>query len=185
MNNNYNKYNDNDITRFGIHNSFKQNQIKATDLIVQNDMLMNSTNKREGYEKTNKVIDNMNEEILKLNNRVNELLLNLNDYDSIKKENKEYQENISSLQIELNNYKIKYDNIKLEISKLKSLVYEKYNNDKYLCCRYISNDTKTPFDIVHIIMNQLNISSINKGTINILIDAIEKYKNIEKEVKIN
>ena len=61
-------------------------------------MLMNSTNKREGYEKTNKVIDNMNEEILKLNNRVNELLLNLNDYDNIKKENKEYQENISSLQ---------------------------------------------------------------------------------------
>ena len=46
----------------------------------------------------------------------------------------------------------------------------------------ISDKTKTDFDTVHIISQELNIKEINKGTINDLISAINKYKEKSKEI---
>ena len=68
-----------------------------------------------------------------------------------------------------------------DITKLKELIYEKYNNDKYHLIRNISQKTKVNFDIVHIICNKLNVkeNNINKGIINEIMDSINKYINFK------
>ena len=54
----------------------------------------------------------------------------------------------------------------------------------YVMLKNISDKTKTSFDIVHIISQQLNIKSSNKGTINELISGINNYKEKSKEVEL-
>ena len=182
MNNHYNNLMSTDIARLGIQKSFNQSQeIKPNELLINDDML-NINNKRHGFDQTNKIVDNLNEEILQLNNKIQSLYIKLNDYDKIVNENNNYQQQITDLQTNSNQNKILIDNLKLEITKLKKLIYEKYNTDIYKMLKNISDKTKTDFDTVHIISQQLNIKEINKGTINDLISAINKYKEKSKEV---
>jgi len=171
-----------DIARLGIQKSFNQSQeIKPNELLINDDML-NINNKRHGFDQTNKIVDNLNEEILQLNNKIQSLYIKLNDYDKIVNENNNYQQQITDLQTNSNQNKILIDNLKLEITKLKKLIYEKYNTDIYKMLKNISDKTKTDFDTVHIISQELNIKEINKGTINDLISAINKYKEKSKEI---
>ena len=109
-----------------------------------------------------------------------------NDYDKISNENKQYSEKISSLQNELNTDKNKISMLKSEIHKLKELVYEKYNNKKYLLIRDLSQKYKTDFDVVHVICDRLNINekNINKGTINEIVGEINKYNEKTREVDL-
>ena len=182
MNNHYNNLISTDIARQGIQKSFNQSQeIKPNELLINDDML-NINNKRHGFDQTNKIVDNLNEEILQLNNKIQSLYIKLNDYDKIVNENNNYQQQITDLQTNSNQNKILIDNLKLEITKLKKLIYEKYNTDIYKMLKNISDKTKTDFDTVHIISQQLNIKEINKGTINDLISAINKYKEKSKEI---
>lgn len=182
MNNHYNNLISTDIARQGIQKSFNQSQeIKPNELLINDDML-NINNKRHGFDQTNKIVDNLNEEILQLNNKIQSLYIKLNDYDKIVNENNNYQQQITDLQTNSNQNKILIDNLKLEITKLKKLIYEKYNTDIYKMLKNISDKTKTDFDTVHIISQELNIKEINKGTINDLISAINKYKEKSKEI---
>ena len=184
MNNHYNNLTNTDITRTGMQNSFTQSQmIKPNELLINDDML-NLTNKRHGFDETNNVISGLNDEIFSLNNKISTILMNQNDYDKIKCENNEYQQQILNFKKNLNDNKIYIDNFKLEITKLKQLIYEKYNNEMYIMLKNISDKTKTSFDIVHIISQQLNIKSSNKGTINELISGINNYKEKSKEVEL-
>ena len=184
MNNHYNNLTNTDPTRTGMQNSFNQSQmIKPNELLINDDML-NISNKRHGFDETNKIISGLNNEILTLNNRISTILMNQNDYDKIKSESNDYQQQITNLENNLNDNKIYNDNLKLEITKLKQLIYEKYNNEMYIMLKNISNKTKTSFDIVHIISQQLNIKSSNKGTINELISGINNYKEKSKEVEL-
>ena len=133
MNNHYNNLTNTDLTRTGMQNSINQSQmIKPNELLINDDML-NLTNKRHGFDETNKVISGLNDEILTLNNRISTILMNQNDYDKIKYENNDYQQQITDLKNNLNNNKIYIDNFKLEITKLKQLIYEKYNNEIISC----------------------------------------------------
>jgi len=182
MNNHYNNLISTDIARQGIQKSFNQSQeIKPNELLINDDML-NINNKRHGFDQTNKIVDNLNEEILQLNNKIQSLYIKLNDYDKIVNENNNNQQQITDLQTNSNQNKILIDNLKLEITKLKKLIYEKYNTDIYKMLKNISDKTKTDFDTVHIISQELNIKEINKGTINDLISAINKYKEKSKEI---
>ena len=182
MNNHYNNLMSTDIARLGIQKSFNQSQeIKPNELLINDDML-NINNKRHGFEQTNKIVEGLNNEILQLNNKIQSLYIKLNDYDKIVNENNNYQQQITDLQTNSNQNKILIDNLKLEITKLKKLIYEKYNTDIYKMLKNISDKTKTDFDTVHIISQQLNIKEINKGTINDLISAINKYKEKSKEI---
>jgi len=184
MNNHYNNLTNTDLTRTGMQNSFTQSQmIKPNELLINDDML-NLTNKRHGFDETNKVISRLNDEILTLNNRISTILMQQNDYDKIKYENNDYQQQILNLKNNSNDNKISIDDLKLEITKLKQLIYEKYNNEMYIMLKNISQKTKTSFDIVHIIAQQLNINTSNKGTINELISGINNYKEKSKEVEL-
>ena len=183
MNNHYNNLMNTDIARQGVSNSFIQSQIKPNELLI-NDNLMNITNKRHGFDETNKVIEGLNEEILQLNNKIQSLYIKLNKYDKITNENDGYIQKIKDLQNNSNQNKVLVDNLKLEITKLKKIIYEKYNTDMYSMLKNISDKTKTDFDTVHIISQQLNINSVNKGTINDLISAIQKFKEKHKEVEL-
>ena len=58
---------------------------------------------------------------------------------------------------------------------------KKYNTDIYKMLKNISDKTKTDFDTVHIISQQLNIKDVNKGTINDLIFSIQKFKEKSKK----
>jgi len=181
MNNHYNNLTNTDLTRTGMQNSFTQSQmIKPNELLINDDML-NLTNKRHGFDETNKVISRLNDEILTLNNRISTILMQQNDYDKIKYENNDYQQQILNLKNNSNDNKISIDDLKLEITKLKQLIYEKYNNEMYIMLKNISDKTKTDFDTVHIISKQLNIKTPNKGTINELISGITKFKEKSKE----
>ena len=182
MNNHYNNLMSTDIARLGIKKSFDQSQeMKPNELLINDDML-NINNKRYGFDQTNKIVETLNEDILQLNNKIQSLYLKLNNFDKIKIENNNYQQQIADLEKNSNKNKILIDDLKLEIKKLKKLIYEKYNTEIYKMLKNISDKTKTDFDIVHIISQQLNIKDINKGTINELISAINKYKEKSKEV---
>ncbi len=184
MNNHYNNLMSTDIARQGIQKSFNQSQqIKPNELLI-NDNMLNITNKRHGFDETNKVIQNLNEEILQLNNKIQSLYVKLNDYDKIVNENNGYIQKISDLENNSNQNKILIDNLKLDIKKLKKIIYEKYNTEMYRMLKNISNKTNTDFDIVHIISQQLNITIVNKGTINDLISGINKYKEKSKEIEL-
>ena len=184
MNNHYNNLMSTDIARQGIQKSFNQSQqIKPNELLINNDML-NINNKRYGFDQTNKIVEGLNEENLKLNNKIQSLYIQLNNYDKVVSENDNYQVQISDLQKNSNDNKILIDKLKLEITKLKKIIYEKYNTDIYKMLKNISYKTKTDFDIVHIICQQLNIKDVNKGTINDLISGINKYKEKSKEIEL-
>jgi len=184
MNNHYNNLISTDITRQGIQKSFNQSQqIKPNELLINDDML-NINNKRHGFDQNNKVIEGLNEEILSLNNRISSILLKQNDYDKIKLENNDYQIQISDLKNNLNQNKILISNLKLEIEKLKKIIYEKYNTDIYRMLKNVSNKTNIEFNIVHIISEQLNIKDVNKGTINDLMSGINKFKEKSKEIEL-
>jgi len=173
-----------DIARQGIQKSFNQSQqIKPNELLINDDML-NINNKRHGFDQTNKIVEGLNEEILQLNNKIQSLYIKLNNYDKIVSENDNYQVQISDLQKKSNDNKILIDNLKLEITKLKKIIYEKYNTDIYKMLKNISDKTKTDFDTVHIISQQLNIKDVNKGTINDLIFSIQKFKEKSKEIEL-
>ena len=146
--------------------------------------MLNINNKRHGFDQTNKIVEGLNNEILQLNNKIQSLYIKLNDYDKIVNENNNYQQQITDLQQNSNQNKILIGNLKLEITKLKKLIYEKYNTDIYKMLKNISDKTKTDFDTVHIISQQLNIKEMNKGTINDLISSINKYKEKSKEVEL-
>ena len=127
---------------------------------------------------------NLNEDILQLNNKIQSLYLKLNNFDKIKIENNNYQQQIADLEKNSNKNKILIDDLKLEIKKLKKLIYEKYNTEIYKMLKNISDKTKTDFDTVHIISQQLNIKTVNKGTINDLISGINKFKEKSKEIEL-
>ena len=184
-NNHYNNLTNTDITRLGIQKSFNQSQqIKPNELLINDDMV-NITNKRHGFDETNKVIETLNEEILTLNNKVQSLYLQMNDYDKIKSINNDYEIQISDLKKSANQNKIIMSNLKIDIDKFKKLIYEKYNTEMYSMLKNISVKYKIDFDIVHIISQQLNIKVVNKGTINELISGINRYKEKSKDVNIN
>ena len=184
MNNHYNNLMSTDIARQGIQKSFNQSQqIKPNELLINDDML-NINNKRYGFDQTNKIVEGLNDEILQLNNKIQSLYIKLNNYDKIASENENYQVQISDLQKNSNDNKILIGNLKLEITKLKKIIYEKYNTDIYKMLKNISDKTKTDFDTVHIISQQLNIKTVNKGTINDLISSIQKFKEKSKEIEL-
>ena len=180
--NNYNTYTNDNIARQGLMNSFNQSQqIKPNELINDNPSI-----NRDGFERENKLMKSLNDDILQLNNQIKSLLMQQNDYDKISNENKQYSEKISSLQNELNTGKNQISTLKAEIQKLKVLVYEKYNNKKYLLIRDLSQKYKTEFDVVHIICDRLNVneSNINKGTLNDIVSEINKYNEMSREVEL-
>ena len=182
MNNHYNNLMSTDIARLGIQKSFDQSQqIKPNELLINDDML-NVSNKRHGFDQTNKVIENLNDEILQLNNKIQSLYIKLNKYDKVVSENNDYVQKIMDLENNSNKNNALIGNLKLEITKLKKIIYEKYNTEMYKMLKNISDKTKTEFDTVHIISQQLNIKTVNKGTINDLISSINKYKEKSKEV---
>jgi len=180
--NNYNTYTNDNIARQGLMNSFNQSQqIKPNELINDNPSI-----NRDGFERENKLMKSLNDDILQLNTQLKTLLMKQNDYDKISNENKQYSEKISSLQNELNTGKNQISTLKAEIQKLKVLVYEKYNNKKYLLIRDLCKKYKTEFDVVHVICDRLNIneSNINKGTINEIVCGINNYNEMSREVEL-
>jgi len=179
---NYNTYTNDNIARQGLMNSFNQSQqIKPNELINDNPSI-----NRDGFERENKLMKSLNDDILQLNTQLKTLLMKQNDYDKISNENKQYSEKISSLQNELNTGKNQISTLKAEIQKLKVLVYEKYNNKKYLLIRDLCKKYKTEFDVVHVICDRLNIneSNINKGTINEIVCGINNYNEMSREVEL-
>jgi len=184
MNNHYNNLMSTDIARLGIQKSFDQSQqIKPNELLINDDML-NVSNKRHGFDQTNKVIENLNDEILQLNNKIQSLYIKLNKYDKVVSENNDYVQKIMDLENNSNKNNALISNLKLEITKLKKIIYEKYNTEMYKMLKNISDKTNTDFDIVHIISLQLNIKDVNKGTINELISGIDKYKEKSKKIEL-
>ena len=180
---NYNTYTNDNIARQGLMNSFNQSQqIKPNELINDNPSI-----NRDGFERENKLMKSLNNDILQLNTQLKSLLMKQNDYDKISNENKQYSEKISSLQNELNTDKNQISMLKAEIHKLKELVYEKYNNKKYLLIRDLSQKYKTDFDVVHVICDRLNINekNINKGTINDIVSEINKYNEKKRKTELD
>jgi predicted RNase H-like nuclease (RuvC/YqgF family) len=179
---NYNTYTNDNISRQGLMNSFNQSQqIKPNELINDNPSI-----NRDGFERENKLMKSLNDDILQLNTQLRSLLMKQNDYDKISNENKQYSEKISSLQNELNTGKNQTSMLKAEIHKLKELVYEKYNNKKYLLIRDLCKKYKTDFDVVHIICDRLNVNetNINKGTLNDIVSEINKYNEKTRKVEL-
>ena len=172
---NYNTYTNDNIARQGLMNSYQQSQqIKPNELINDNPVI-----NREGFDKENKLIKSLNDDIFQLNTRIQNLLMKQNDYDKLESENKGFEQKISELTTELNNNKNQMSILKSEIVKLKQLVYDKYNNKKYFLIRDLSKKYETDFDIVHIICDKLNINetNINKGTLNEIVSEIKKYND--------
>ena len=179
---NYNTYTNDNIARQGLMNSFNQSQqIKPNELINDNPSI-----NREGFERENKLMKSLNDDIFQLNNQIKSLLMKQNDYDKISNENQKYIDKISTLENELNNNKNQISILKSEIHKLKELVYDKYNNKKYLLIKNVSQKYNTEFDVVHIICDRLNVdeTNINKGTINEIVSGINNYNEKSREVEL-
>jgi len=180
---NYNTYTNDNIARQGLMNSFNQSQmIKPNELINDNPVI-----NRDGFERENKLIKSLNDDIFQLNTRIQNLLMKQNDFDKLELENKGQEQKISQLTTELNNNKNQMSILKSEIVKLKQLVYDKYNNKKYFLIRDLSKKYETDFDIVHIICDKLNINetNINKGTLNEIVSEIKKYNDKRREINLN
>ena len=180
---NYNTYTNDNIARQGLMNSFNQSQqIKPNELINDNPVI-----NREGFDRENKLIKSLNDDIFQLNTKIQNLLMKQNDYDKLEAENKDYEQKISQLTNELNTNKNQMSMLKSEIIKLKQLVYDKYNNKKYFLIRDLSKKYETDFDIVHIICDKLNINetNINKGTLNEIVSEIKKYNDKRREIDLN
>ena len=83
---NYNTYTNDNIARQGLMNSFNQSQqIKPNELINDNPSI-----NREGFERENKLMKSLNDDIFQLNNQIKSLLMKQNDYDKISNENQKY-----------------------------------------------------------------------------------------------
>ena len=81
--NNYNTYTNDNISRQGLINSFNQSQqIKPNELINDNPSI-----NRDGFERENKLMKSLNDDILQLNTQLKSLLMKQNDYDKISNEN--------------------------------------------------------------------------------------------------
>ncbi len=174
-------YNNDNIVRRGLQESFKQSQIvKPNELINDNPIL-----KRDSFDRENKVIKQLNDDIFQLNSKIQSLLMKQNDYDKLELDNKNADQKIMELTNKLEQNKNQMSILNSEIDKLKQLIYDKYNNKKYFLIRDLSKKYETDFDIVHIICNKLNIdeTNINKGSINDVVAEIKSYH--EKEKKIN
>ena len=180
---NYNTYINDNIARQGLMNSFNQSQqIKPNELINDNPVI-----NREGFDRENKLIKSLNDDIFQLNTKIQNLLMKQNDYDKLESENKNQEQKISQLTTELNNNKNQMSMLKSEIIKLKQLVYDKYNNKKYFLIRDLSKKYETEFGTVHIICDKLNINetNINKGTLNEIVSEIKKYNDKRRELDLN
>ena len=180
---NYNTYTNDNIARQGLMNSYQQSQqIKPNELINDNPVI-----NREGFDRENKVIKQLNDDIFQLNNKIQNLLMKQNDYDKLESENKGQEQKISELITELNTNKSQMSILKSEIEKLKHLVYDKYNNKKYFLIRDLSKKYETEFGTVHIICDKLNINetNINKGTLNEIVSEIKKYNDKSREMDLN
>ena len=180
---NYNTYTNDNIARKGLVDSFNQSQmIKPNELINDNPVI-----NRDGFERENKLIKSLNDDIFQLNTKVQNLLMKQNDFDKLELENKGQEQKISQLTTELNNNKNQMSILKSEIVKLKQLVYDKYNNKKYFLIRDLSKKYETEFGTVHIICDKLNINetNINKGTLNEIIAEIKKYNDKRRELDLN
>ena len=180
---NYNTYTNDNIARRGLQESFNQSQqIKPNELINDNPVI-----NREGFDRENKLIKQLNDDIFQLNTRIQNLLMKQNDYDKLELDNKDQEQKLSQLTTELNTNKNQMIILKSEIQKLKELVYDKYNNKKYFLIRDLSKKYETDFDIVHIICDKLNINetNINKGTLNEIVSEIKKYNDKVREINLN
>ena len=176
-------YNNDNIVRKGLQESFKQSQmIKPNELINDNPIL-----KRDSFDRENKVIKQLNDDIFQLNSRIQSLLMKQNDYDKLELDNKNADQKIMELTNKLEQNKNQMSILKSEIEKLKQLIYDKYNNKKYFLIRDLSKKYETDFDIVHIICNKLNIdeTNINKGTLNEVVSEIKKYNDKKRESDLN
>ncbi len=179
----YNSYSNNNIARQGLMNSYQQSQmIKPNELINDNPII-----NREGFDRENKLIKQLNDDIFQLNSKIQSLLMKQNDYDKLETENKSQEQRITELTSELETSKNQISIFKSEIGKLKHLVYDKYNNKKYFLIRDLSKKYETDFDVVHIICDKLNINetNINKGTLNEIIGEINKYNDKVKKIDLN
>jgi len=180
---NYNTYTNDNIARQGLMNSYKQSQmIKPNELINDNPVI-----NRDGFDRENKLIKSLNDDIFQLNSKIQSLLMKQNDYDKLESENKNQEQRLSELTTELNTNKNQMVVLKSEIDKLKHLVYDKYNNKKYFLIRDLSKKYEIDFDVVHIICDKLNINetNINKGTLNEIIAEIKKYNDKRRELDLN
>ena len=180
---NYNSYNTDNIARRGLQESFKQSQIIKPHELINDNPVIN----RDGFDRENKLIKSLNDDIFQLNTRIQNLLMKQNDYDKLELENKNAEQKISQLTTELNNSKNQMSMLKSEIEKLKQLVYDKYNNKKYFLIRDLSKKYETEFGTVHIICDKLNINetNINKGTLNEVVSEIKKYNDKRREMDLN
>jgi len=173
-------YNNDNIVRRGLQESFKQSQmIKPNELINDNPIL-----KRDSFDRENKVIKQLNDDIFQLNSRIQGLLMKQNDYDKLELDNKNADQKIIDLSNKLEQNKNQMSILNSEIDKLKQLIYDKYNNKKYFLIRDLSKKYETDFDIVHIICNKLNIdeTNINKGSINDVVAEIKSFHEKEKQI---
>ena len=173
-------YNNDNIVRRGLQESFKQSQIvKPNELINDNPIL-----KRDSFDRENKVIKQLNDDIFQLNSRIQSLLMKQNDYDKLELDNKNADKKIMELTNKLEENKNHMSILNSEIDKLKQLIYDKYNNKKYFLIRDLSKKYETDFDIVHIICNKLNIdeTNINKGSINDVVAEIKSFHEKEKQI---
>jgi hypothetical protein len=180
---NYNTYTNDNIARRGLQESFIQSQqIKPNELINDNPVI-----NRDGFDRENKLIKSLNDDIFQLNTRIQNLLMKQNDYDKLESDYKNSEQKISQLTIELNTNKNQITVLKSEIQKLKELVYDKYNNKKYFLIRDLSKKYETEFGTVHIICDKLNINetNINKGTLNEIVSEIKKYNDKRREIDLN
>ena len=173
-------YNNDNIVRRGLQESFKQSQIvKPNELINDNPIL-----KRDSFDRENKVIKQLNDDIFQLNSKIQSLLMKQNDYDKLELDNKNADQKIIDLSNKLEENKNQMSILNSEIDKLKQLIYDKYNNKKYFLIRDLSKKYETDFDIVHIICNKLNIdeTNINKGSINDVVAEIKSFHEKEKQI---
>ena len=173
-------YNNDNIVRRGLQESFKQSQIvKPNELINDNPIL-----KRDSFDRENKVIKQLNDDIFQLNSKIQSLLMKQNDYDKLELDNKNADQKIMELTNKLEQNKNQMSILNSEIDKLKQLIYDKYNNKKYFLIRDLSKKYETDFDIVHIICNKLNIdeTNINKGSINDVVAEIKSFHEKEKQI---
>ena len=179
---NYSGFNNDNIVRRGLQESFNQSQIIKPNELINDNPIIN----RDGFDRENKLIKQLNDDIFQLNTRVQNLLMKQNDYDKLELENKNAEQKISQLTNELNSNKNQMIVLKSEIEKLKQLVYDKYNNKKYFLIRDLSKKYEIDFDIVHIICDKLNINetNINKGTLNEVVAEIKKYNDKRRELDL-
>ena len=175
-------YNNNDyLTKKGLMDSYIQSQeIIPNELRNENPLLKS----RDSFEAENTVIKKLNDDIYSLNSRINVLLIENQKVEQLKSENDKYSQQINILNIQLENSKKQLQKIDIDIKKYKGLIYDKYNTDIYRMIRYISKNTGTDFDTVHIITQQLNINAVNKGTINEIIDKKNKFNEKKKDINL-